>query len=50
MGIRRETTFECRKCDVALCAVPCFEIYHTLVDITNGFDDVHNSDDSESTE
>ncbi|CAH2002249.1 unnamed protein product [Acanthoscelides obtectus] len=27
---RRETTYRCLKCDVALCVVPCFEHYHTL--------------------
>ncbi|XP_039719790.1 piggyBac transposable element-derived protein 4-like [Pteropus medius] len=27
--IRRETRYFCEKCDVPLCVVPCFEIYHT---------------------
>lgn len=27
---RKETTFRCLKCDVALCVVPCFEQYHIL--------------------
>jgi len=24
---RRETHYECKKCDVGLCIVPCFELY-----------------------
>ena len=31
-GGRRETKFICAQCNVALCAAPCFERYHTLVD------------------
>ncbi|XP_026694479.2 piggyBac transposable element-derived protein 4 [Ciona intestinalis] len=27
---RRQTSFMCEKCNVALCAVPCFHRYHTL--------------------
>ncbi|XP_072283545.1 WD repeat-containing protein 25 isoform X1 [Pyxicephalus adspersus] len=27
--IRKETRFFCPDCDVGLCAVPCFKIYHT---------------------
>ncbi|XP_068117048.1 piggyBac transposable element-derived protein 4-like [Hyperolius riggenbachi] len=27
--IRKETRFHCPDCDVGLCAVPCFKIYHT---------------------
>jgi len=27
--IRKETPYHCKKCNVPLCAVPCFEIYHT---------------------
>lgn len=27
--IRRETTYVCEPCDVPLCAIPCFEYYHT---------------------
>lgn len=27
--IRRETIYECVKCNIPLCVVPCFEIYHT---------------------
>lgn len=26
---RKDTTYMCMKCDVGLCPVPCFEIYHT---------------------
>jgi len=26
---RKDTTFMCKECDVGLCPVPCFEIYHT---------------------
>jgi hypothetical protein len=26
---RKETRYYCRNCDVGLCAVPCFMIYHT---------------------
>ncbi|KAK7788744.1 hypothetical protein R5R35_000768 [Gryllus longicercus] len=26
---RRETKYECKACNVALCAAPCFEIFHT---------------------
>ena len=26
---RREVRFECKECDVGLCAAPCFMIYHT---------------------
>ncbi|KAL4125857.1 hypothetical protein QTP88_010097 [Uroleucon formosanum] len=26
---RKDTTYKCIKCDVGLCPVPCFEIYHT---------------------
>ncbi|KAL2096269.1 hypothetical protein ACEWY4_008417 [Coilia grayii] len=29
---RRQTPYECKQCDVALCAVPCFERYHTIKD------------------
>ncbi|XP_040195336.1 piggyBac transposable element-derived protein 4-like [Rana temporaria] len=27
--VRKETRFYCSDCDVGLCAVPCFKIYHT---------------------
>jgi len=26
--VRRETIYHCGTCQVALCAVPCFEVYH----------------------
>ncbi|KAK7474916.1 hypothetical protein BaRGS_00033803, partial [Batillaria attramentaria] len=29
---RKETRFQCVKCDVGLCQEPCFELYHTRVD------------------
>lgn len=29
---RRQTQFKCRNCQVPLCAYPCFERYHTLLD------------------
>ena len=29
MGVRKDATFECRKCEVSLCITPCFEMYHT---------------------
>ena len=32
LGIRKDTIYQCRKCDVALCIFPCFEIYHTNKD------------------
>lgn len=28
--VRRESRFQCKECDVGLCAAPCFEIYHTV--------------------
>ena len=31
-GKRKETRFQCKKCEVPLCAVDCFEEYHTKVD------------------
>ncbi|GFY30966.1 piggyBac transposable element-derived protein 4 [Trichonephila clavipes] len=31
--IRKETRYYCEKCDVGLCAVPCFEKFHTQCDI-----------------
>lgn len=27
--IRKETRFQCTKCNVGLCVIPCFEIFHT---------------------
>ena len=47
-GLRKETSYECRRCDVALCVIPCFEVYHTQKDITK--DVLEESDDSESDE
>ena len=38
LGIRRDTRFWCRKCNVALCLNKCFEIYHTMKDITHGIE------------
>ena len=29
---RRETRYTCEQCKVALCAAPCFQHYHTVVD------------------
>ena len=29
MGVRKDVTLECRKCEVSLCITPCFEMYHT---------------------
>ncbi|XP_023210227.1 piggyBac transposable element-derived protein 4-like [Centruroides sculpturatus] len=29
--IRRETTYQCESCKVALCPAPCFKIYHTKI-------------------
>lgn len=31
-GQRRETRYNCEECKVALCAAPCFQRYHTVVD------------------
>jgi len=31
MKKRKDTSYDCRKCDVALCLHPCFEVYHTRV-------------------
>ncbi len=25
-------TFKCKQCDLPMCVVPCFELYHTKVD------------------
>ena len=27
-GVRKETIYFCQNCDVSLCVVPCFELYH----------------------
>lgn len=29
---RKTTTYYCKQCDVPLCVVPCFELYHTKTD------------------
>ena len=29
---RKTTTFRCKQCHLALCVVPCFELYHTKKD------------------
>lgn len=29
--VRKETRYECRDCKKALCIVPCFEEYHSLL-------------------
>jgi len=26
---RKDTFYQCKECDVGLCAAPCFNIYHT---------------------
>jgi hypothetical protein len=31
--VRRETRFECEECNVGLCVVPCFKIYHTVLEL-----------------
>ncbi|XP_023228023.1 piggyBac transposable element-derived protein 4-like [Centruroides sculpturatus] len=31
--LRKESRYYCKDCDVALCAAPCFRLYHTKVDI-----------------
>ena len=28
-GVRRDSRYQCSDCDVGLCVVPCFEIFHT---------------------
>lgn len=33
-GKRKDTSYMCKECDVGLCIVPCFEIYHTKVDFS----------------
>lgn len=32
---RKETIYECQKCNVPLCVIPCFEIYHTQKALTD---------------
>ncbi|CAH1967215.1 unnamed protein product [Acanthoscelides obtectus] len=29
---RKESSYMCRECDVGLCVVPCFRIYHQVAD------------------
>jgi len=31
-GIRKRSHYQCSKCNIGLCVVPCFERYHTLQD------------------
>ena len=31
---RKTTIYHCKQCKVALCVLPCFELYHTYVDPT----------------
>ena len=28
-GKRSDTRYQCNECDVGLCVVPCFKLYHT---------------------
>jgi len=32
-GQRKRTVYKCTRCDVGLCMVPCFEEYHTKVNL-----------------
>jgi len=32
-GQRKHTVYKCARCDVGLCVVPCFEEYHTKVNL-----------------
>ena len=32
-GQRKRTVYKCARCDVGLCVVPCFEEYHTKVNL-----------------
>ena len=49
LGIRRETRYQCERCgNVALCVEPCFEIYHTKIDITSNL--YEDEDDDTTTE
>ena len=34
---RRESRFKCTECDVSLCKVPCFELYHKYSDVENAW-------------
>lgn len=31
--VRRETRIECADCNVGLCVVPCFKLYHTVLEL-----------------
>ena len=48
LGIRRDTRYWYRKCNVGLCLNKCFEIYHTKKDITqaNESDSEYESDET----
>ena len=46
LGIRRDTRFWCRECEVALCFHECFEVYHTKKDITRWLGMIEESEDS----
>ena len=35
--VGRESSFECAGCSVALCLIPCFQMYHTEVDIFGAY-------------
>ena len=45
LGIRRDTRFWCSKCEVALCFLECFEVYHTFKDFTKSLSAAHDSAD-----
>ena len=40
MGMRRDTRYWCKICQVGLCLEECFEVYHTKTDITKSISDV----------
>ena len=57
IGIKkRETTYQCKECEVTLCVTPCFDINHTKKDIkSNLFDDsedtgTHSTSESSQSE
>ena len=37
---RKETRYQCSECGVALCVVPCFEIYHTFTDYKQAYENL----------
>ena len=37
-GIRKESRYECKECNVGLCAAPCFGYYHTKRDFSKVFE------------